>query len=139
MKILIYLLLSLSLLTLIGCNQMSKKLDVIIKNDRLCFFTNDPNTDYGFKGQLLIYALKFDSAKELKPDFEQIYRNKSRPIPIKKDDCLGVPIQKFQKDTVYEVVLDANKTYDTFICLKNKNNQFAVKIMNAGATSCTKN
>ena len=136
MKTTILLLLSLFLLPFIGCSQMSKKLDVIIKNDSLCFFTNDPKTDYGFKGQLLIYALKFNSAKELKTDFEQIHKNKSKPIPIKKDKCLEVPMDKFEKNVVYEVILDTNKTYDSFICLKAENNQTIVKEVKVGETIC---
>nr|WP_089604858.1 NF045616 family extracytoplasmic (lipo)protein [Acinetobacter piscicola] len=115
---------------------MSKKLDVIIKNNNLCFFTNDPNTDYGFKGQLLIYILKFDSTKKLKTDFEQIHRNKSKPIPIKKEECLEVPIDKFEKNVVYEVILDTNKTYDSFICIKDENNQIIIKEVKVGETTC---
>ena len=136
MKTTIFLLLSFFLLSFVGCSQMSKKLDVIIKNDSLCFFTNDPKTDYGFKGQLLIYALKFNSAKELKTDFEQVHKNKSKPIPIKKEECLEVPINKFEKNVVYEVILDTNKTYDSFICIKDENNQTIVKAVKVGETTC---
>lgn len=136
MKNISFITLILSTFTLIGCNQHSKKLEVIIKNNNLCFFTNDPKTDYGFKGQLLIYALKFNSAKELKTDFEQIHKNKSKPIPIKKDKCLEVPMDKFEKNVVYEVILDTNKTYDSFICLKDENNQTIVKEVKVGETTC---
>lgn len=137
MKTTILLPLSLFLFPFIGCSQMSQKLDVIIKNDSLCFFTNDPKTDYGFKGQLLIYALKFNAVKALKTDFEQIHKNKSKPIPIKKEDCLEVSIGKFEKNIVYEVILDTNKTYDSFICLKDVNNQIIVKEIKAGQTTCS--
>ncbi|RKG30379.1 hypothetical protein D7V20_19010, partial [Acinetobacter rongchengensis] len=57
---------TLSILVLIGCTQMSKELDVIIKNNSLCFFTNDPDTNYyDSNNELFIYINELEHKKEI--------------------------------------------------------------------------
>jgi len=135
MKSFIYITLSLFILTLIGCSQMNKKLNVIIKNNNLCFFTNDPDTDYyDSNKELLIYMSKLEHKKEIATIFEKKYIN--RLLPIKQENCLEIPLNQFKKDIAYSVVLDISHTYVAEICLKSKNNQLILKEIVAGETSC---
>ena len=135
MKSFIYITLSLFILTLIGCSQMNKKLNVIIKNNNLCFFTNDPDTDYyDSNKELLIYMSKLEHKKEIATIFEKKYKN--RLLPIKQENCLEIPLNQFKKDIAYSVVLDISHTYAAEICLKSKNNQLILKEIVAGEISC---
>ena len=114
---------------------MSKELDVIIKNNNLCFFTNDPDTNYyDSNKELLIYMSKLEHKKEIATVFEKNYIN--RPLPIKQENCLEIPLSQFKKNIAYSVVLDISHTYVAEICLKNKNNQLVVKKVEAGKTTC---
>ena len=138
MKTTILLLLSLFLLPFNGCSQMSKKLDVIIKNDSLCFFTNDPDTDYyDSNKELLIYINKLEHKKEIATVFEKKYTNS--PLPIKEKDCLKIPISILKKDTPYIVSLEMRRIYIVEICLKNNNNQMFVQKIITGEKTCPMN
>lgn len=135
MRTTILLLLSFFLLSFVGCSQMSKKLDVIIKNNNLCFFTNDPDTDYyDSNKELLIYMSKLEQKKEIATIFEKKYIN--RLLPIKQENCLEIPLSQFKKDIAYSVVLDISHTYVAQICVKNENNQLIVKEIVVGETTC---
>ncbi|WP_089604859.1 NF045616 family extracytoplasmic (lipo)protein [Acinetobacter piscicola] len=129
---------ALSILVLIGCTQMSKELDVIIKNNSLCFFTNDPDTNYyDSNKELLIYINKLEHKKEIATVFEKKYTNS--PLPIKEKDCLKIPINTLKKDTPYLVSLEMRRTYIVEICLKNNNNRILVQKITTGEKTCPVN
>lgn len=129
---------ALSILVLISCTQMSKKLDVIIKNNNLCFFTNDPDSNYyDSNNELFIYINELEHKKEITTAFEKKYIN--RPLPIKEKDCLKIPISTLKKDTPYLVSLEMRRTYIVEICLKNDNNQILVQEITTGEKTCPVN
>lgn len=131
MKVFLITILCLSSIGLLGCSSGSKDLDVIIKHDNLCFFTNDSKSNYyDSKNELLIYMSKAERKADIKTEFERTYKN--RPLPIEEADCLEIPLAHFKKEVVYSVVLDIKPTYATEICVKNKDNQLVVKKIEAG-------
>lgn len=126
---------TLSILVLIGCTQMSKELDVIIKNNSLCFFTNDPDTNYyDSNNELFIYINELKHKKEITTAFEKKYIN--NPLPTKEKDCLKIPINTLKKDTPYLVSLEMRRTYIVEICLKNNNNRILVQKIITGEKTC---
>lgn len=126
--------LSLSILT--GCSSGGKDLEVTIKKNNLCFFTNDLDTQYSYDNDLLLSFGKVDFTKQFVTDFEKSYSGYA--LPIKEKNCLELSADKFKKNTVYQVTLETNKIYHALICIRNDNNQFVVKKIEAGEITCPK-
>jgi len=125
---------ALSILVLFGCSSTGKDLDVTVKKNNLCFFTNDLDTEYSYDNDLLLSFGKVDFTKQFVTDFEKSYS--AHALPIKEKNCLELSADQFKKNTVYQVTLEANKIYHALICIRNDNNQLVVKKVEAGKTTC---
>lgn len=135
MKKIFNIIILISFLGLFACSQGSKDLDVILKDESLCFFTNDPKTNYyDSNNEFLLYMSKYERKAEIFSEFEQSFKN--HKLPIKQEDCLKIPLDKFKKNVSYSVVLDASHTYSTEICVKDENNKLVIKKIEAGKTIC---
>lgn len=119
---------------LAGCSSGGKDLDVTVKKNNLCFFTNDLDTEYSYDNDLLLSFGKVDFTKQFVTDFEKSFSGHA--LPIKEKNCLELSADKFKKNTVYQVTLETNKIYHALICIRNDNNQLVVKKVEAGKTTC---
>jgi len=124
-------------INMIGCSGGSKDLDVVLKKDNLCFFTNDKKSNYYDSNKdLLIYMNRAERKEEITSTFEKNYKN--FPLPIDEVNCLSIPLSSFEQNIVYTIVLDIKPTYSSNLCLKRINNELIVKKLKAGEVSCPK-
>ncbi|ENW08732.1 hypothetical protein F933_00059 [Acinetobacter beijerinckii CIP 110307] len=71
---------------LTGCNPQGKDLEVKIKHNQLCVFTNNSKIYYGLNNTFLIYLGNIDYNKDFKSTYEKLYTN--TPLPIDEKNVL---------------------------------------------------
>lgn len=117
-----------------ACSQGSRPLEITIKKDNLCAFTNSTKTYYGVDNTFLIYLGKIDYTKEFKSTYEKLYKN--APLPIDEKNCVLIPIKEIEKNIAYEIVLSTNKSFKTNVCLIDRNNNLSIKYVDSGKSTC---
>lgn len=117
-----------------ACSQGPRPLEITIKQDNLCAFTNSTKTYYGVDNTFLIYLGKIDYTKEFKSTYEKLYKN--APLPIDEKNCVLIPIKEIEKNTAYEIVLSTNKSFKTNVCLIDRNNNLSIKYVDSGKSTC---
>jgi hypothetical protein len=119
---------------LTGCNPQSKGLEVKLNQGNLCVFTNNSKTYYAIDNTFLIYLGKIDYNKGFKSSYEKLYSN--APLPIDEKNCVTIPLNEIERNIVYEIVLDTNKSFHTSICVMVKGNKLEVKYLEPGKSTC---
>ena len=119
---------------LIGCKPKIQNLEVKINYDHLCVFTNNSKTYYGLDNTFLINLGKIDYAKEFKSTYEKLYTNV--PLLIDEKNCVAIPLNEIKHNVVYEIILDANKSFHTSICVVGKDNKLEVRYVEPGKSQC---
>ncbi|MCH7313738.1 NF045616 family extracytoplasmic (lipo)protein [Acinetobacter sp. ANC 3882] len=119
---------------LTGCNPQSKDLEVKIKYDHLCVFTDNPKTRYGFDNSIIISTGKIDHTREFKCNYEQLYKNGL--LPVDEQSCIKIPINIFEKNVVYEITLEINKIYHRSICVVDSKKNLVIKYIDPGKSKC---
>ncbi|MGN5753773.1 NF045616 family extracytoplasmic (lipo)protein [Acinetobacter calcoaceticus] len=121
------------LFVLSACEEQSKDLNVEIKKDQLCIFTNKPK-NYG-EDDFLVHMGKIDFSKEYKSEYEKTY-DKSI-LPVEESNCVYIPLNKIKKDTPYKVTLSTiNSSFSAHICVHQEGSQSSVKYLEAGIDVC---
>ncbi|ENV64081.1 NF045616 family extracytoplasmic (lipo)protein [Acinetobacter junii] len=117
-----------------GCNPQSKDLEVTLKKDHLCAFTNNPKTHYGFDNTITVSTGKIDFTKEFQSNYEQHYKN--GVLPINENTCSKIPLTVFEKSVVYEITLETNKIYHRSICIFDDNGHLNLAYIDPGKSTC---
>lgn len=127
-------LISLSLLfVLSACEEQSKDLNVEIKKDQLCIFTNKPK-NYG-EDDFLVHMGKIDFSKEYKSEYEKIYDKTL--LPVEEINCVYIPLNKIKKDTPYKITLSTiNSSFSANICVQQEGSLSSLKYLEAGKDVC---
>ena len=119
---------------LTGCNPQGKDLEVKIKHNQLCVFTNNSKTYYGLDNTFLIYLGRIDYNKGFKSTYEKLYT--STPLPIDEKNCVAIPLNEIKHNVAYEIILDTNKSFHTSICVVGKDNKLEVRYVEPGKSTC---
>ncbi|MFV5367467.1 hypothetical protein VXO74_01925 [Acinetobacter junii] len=117
-----------------ACSQGPRPLEITIKQDNLCAFTNNTKTYYGVDNTFLIYLGKIDYTKDFKSTYEKLYKNAL--LPIDEKNCVLIPIKEIEKNIAYEIVLSTNKSFKTNVCLIDRNNNLSIKYVDPGKSTC---
>ncbi|HFP7025483.1 TPA: NF045616 family extracytoplasmic (lipo)protein [Acinetobacter baumannii] len=133
MKKLIYLIFLLILFLLSACEEQSKDLNVEIKKDQLCIFTNKTK-NYG-EDDFLVHMGKIDFSKEYKSEYEKTYDKTL--LPVEESNCVYIPLNKIKKDTPYKITLSTiNSSFSANICVQQKGSLSSLKYLEAGKDVC---
>ncbi|MFW1879660.1 NF045616 family extracytoplasmic (lipo)protein [Acinetobacter baumannii] len=133
MKKLIYPIFLPILFVLSACEEQSKDLNIEIKKDQLCIFTNKPK-NYG-KNNFLVHIGKIDFSKEYKSEYEKAYARTI--LPVEESNCVYIPLSKIKKDTPYKVTLSTiNSSFSAHICVQQEDSQSSLKYLEAGKDVC---
>ena len=117
-----------------ACSQGPRPLEATIRNDHLCVFTNNSKTYYGVDNTFLIYLGKIDYTKEFRSTYEKLYSNV--PLPIDEKNCALIPLKEIEKNIVYEIILDTNKSFHTSLCIIDKSHELEVRYIEPGKSTC---
>ncbi|KQQ76358.1 NF045616 family extracytoplasmic (lipo)protein [Acinetobacter sp. Leaf130] len=133
MKKLIYLIFLPVLFLLSACEEQSKDLNVEIKKDQLCIFTNKPK-NYG-EDDFLVHMGKIDFSKEYKSEYEKVYDKTI--LPVEESNCVYIPLNKIKKDTPYKIALSTiNSSFSAHICVYQEGSLSSLKYLEAGKDVC---
>lgn len=118
MQNIIFTIVLLSCLLFTSCSQGGKKLGVLIKNESLCIYT--PNYD-GKKGIIfdsLIYAFLPNEKRHTGERVNIYYQTHYRvEYPIKKNECILIPLSHFKTKTPYSLIVYGNDNYYRDFCV----------------------
>lgn len=127
-------LISLSLLfVLSACEEQSKDLNIEIKKDQLCIFTNKPK-NYG-EDDFLVHMGEIDFSKEYKSEYEKTYDKTL--LPVEESNCVYIPLNKIKKDTPYKITLSTiNSSFSANVCVQQEGSLSSLKYLEAGKDVC---
>ncbi|WHR57589.1 NF045616 family extracytoplasmic (lipo)protein [Acinetobacter haemolyticus] len=117
-----------------ACSQGPRPLELTIKQDNLCAFTDNTRTFYGFDNTFLISVGKIDYTKEFESTYEKLYKN--APLPIDEKNCVLIPFKEIEKNVAYDVILNTNKYFQANVCLIEHNNNLSIKYVDPGKSTC---
>ncbi|MCH7335188.1 NF045616 family extracytoplasmic (lipo)protein [Acinetobacter sp. NIPH 2699] len=117
-----------------ACSQGPRPLEITVKQDNLCAFTNNTKTYYGVDNSFLIYLGKIDYTKEFKSTYEKLYSKAT--LPIDEKNCVLIPINEIEKNVAYDIVLSTNKSFQASVCLIDRNNNLSIKYVDPGKSTC---
>ncbi|QIO07338.1 NF045616 family extracytoplasmic (lipo)protein [Acinetobacter shaoyimingii] len=116
MKILLLLLLM--IFSTFAIASGDSKLYIKIKNDDICIYTNDPNSDY-YDGRIYLYMGEVNTELAYQSSYSATYHHIN--IPKSFADCIAIKNSNFKHNIPYDINLDMNKAYSQRICVSKPN------------------
>lgn len=101
-----------------------KPLNSIIKNNNVCIYTGDKNSQT-YKGQVYVYIGEVDPHKGYTSTYDKLYTNIR--TPINQSDCITIDASNFKSNMPYDVSLDMQRAYATRMCLDKTTKPFVIK------------
>lgn len=106
-----------------GCAQaLSHKLNIDVKDNKLCIYTNNKNTYLSNDNYFTIFVGEYNPNEKFKSLYDKVYTNTK--FPIEKNDCLTIPSNIFEENKIYNVNLETNKNFSALVCVSKKKNYF---------------
>ena len=118
-----------------GCAQpLSHKLNIDVKDNKLCIYTNNKNTYLSNDNYFTIFVGEYNPNEKFKSLYDKVYTNTK--FPIEKNDCLTIPSNIFEENKIYNVNLETNKNFSALVCVSKKKPILTFKIMRPEDSSC---
>lgn len=108
-----------------------KKLYATIKNNSVCVFTNDVNTQ-PYNNQIYLYLGHIIQGQKFKSSYSNIYKNIK--MPIYKNECITIDQSNFKRNIPYDIVLDMSETYSIRTCITEISGKISLKKVVDGYT-----
>ena len=119
-----------------GCAQpLSHKLNIDVKDNKLCIYTNNKNTYLSNDNYFTIFVGEYNPNEKFKSLYNKVYTNTK--FPIEKNDCLTIPSNIFEENKIYNVNLETNKNFSALVCVSKKKTILTFKIMRPEDSSCS--
>ena len=119
-----------------GCAQpLSHKLNIDVKDNKLCIYTNNKNTYLSNDNYFTIFVGEYNPNEKFKSLYNKVYTNTK--FPIEKNDCLTIPSNVFEENKIYNVNLETNKNFSALVCVSKKKTILTFKIMRPEDSSCS--
>ena len=120
---------------LLGCAQpINHKLNVDIKNNNLCVYTDNTKFFSSNDSYYAIFIGEYNPTEKFRSIYNKVYKNKK--FPIGKNDCLPIPSYVFKKDKIYRINIETNKNLSVLVCVSKKKSILSFKIMRPEDSSC---
>lgn len=107
------------------------KLYVKIKNNDICIYTNDSESDY-YDGRIYLYMGEINTDLAYKSSYQSSYHDIKIPKTYK--DCIPIKSLNFKGNIPYDISLDMNKAYSQRICVSKLNGKIELKKVVDGYT-----
>lgn len=119
-----------------SCTQpLSHKLNIDVKDNNLCIYTNNKNTYLSNDNYFTIFVGEYNPNEKFKSLYDKVYTNTK--FPIEKNDCLTIPSNIFEENKIYNVNLETNKNFSALVCVSKKKPILTFKIMRPEDSSCS--
>lgn len=127
----IFLILLLLPLSIAAQASPEKKLYATVKNNSVCVFTNDVNTQ-PYNNQFFLYLGPIIRGQKFKSSYSNIY--KSIKIPIYENHCILIDQSNFKRNIPYDIVLDISETYSIRTCITEISGKISLNKVSDGYT-----
>ncbi|RKG29536.1 NF045616 family extracytoplasmic (lipo)protein [Acinetobacter rongchengensis] len=114
---------------------LSHKLNIDVKDNKLCIYTNNKNTYLSNDNYFTIFVGEYNPNEKFKSLYNKVYTNTK--FPIEKNDCLTIPSYVFKKDKIYRINIETNKNLSVLVCVSKKKSILSFKIMKPEDSSCS--